>query len=118
MVRNVFRRLERLETRAAAATKKWSYSARNIERAENSSRYWSINAHQKRLDPGSGSGFRRLLSVITIAGAYMPAFCARWPDGSFSIVDAEDQTEALIQLDEIGDEPADLWQMQSCLLDF
>jgi hypothetical protein len=28
MVRNVFRQLERLETRAAAATKKWSYSAR------------------------------------------------------------------------------------------
>jgi hypothetical protein len=48
----------------------------------------------------------------------MPAFCARWPDGSFSIVDADDETDALIQLDELGDEPAELWQMQSCLLDF
>jgi hypothetical protein len=48
----------------------------------------------------------------------MPAFCARWPDGSFSIVVADDETDALIQLDELGDEPAELWQMQSCLLDF
>ena len=48
----------------------------------------------------------------------MPAFCARWPDGSFSIVEADDKTHALIQLDELGDEPAELWQMQSCLLDF
>jgi len=48
----------------------------------------------------------------------MPAFCARWPDGSFSIVEADDQTHALIQLDELGDEPADLWQLDSCLLDF
>ena len=48
----------------------------------------------------------------------MPAFCARWPDGSFSIVDADDETDALIQLDELGEEPAELWQMQSCLLDF
>jgi hypothetical protein len=48
----------------------------------------------------------------------MPAFCARWPDGSFSIVDAEDETDALIQLDELGDEPAELWLMQSCLVDF
>jgi hypothetical protein len=48
----------------------------------------------------------------------MPAFCARWPDGSFSIVDADDETHALIQLDELGDEPAELWPLQSCLLDF
>jgi hypothetical protein len=48
----------------------------------------------------------------------MPAFCARWPDGSFSIVDADDETHALIQLDELGDEPAQLWQLQSCLVDF
>lgn len=48
----------------------------------------------------------------------MPAFCARWPDGSFSIADADDETDALIQFDELGDEPAELWQMQSCLLDF
>jgi hypothetical protein len=48
----------------------------------------------------------------------MPAFCARWPDGSFSIVDAVNETDALIQLDELGDEPAELWAMQSCLVDF
>lgn len=48
----------------------------------------------------------------------MPAFCARWPDGSFSIVDAHDEADALVQLDEFGDEPAELWQMKSCMLDF
>lgn len=48
----------------------------------------------------------------------MPAFCARWPDGSFSIVDADDETDALVQLDEFGDEPAELWRMKSCMLDF
>ena len=48
----------------------------------------------------------------------MPTFCARWPDGSFSIVGADDETDALIQLDELGDEPAELWRMDSCLLDF
>ena len=36
---------------------------------------------------------------IASDGVYMPAFCARWPDGSFSIVDAEDETDELIQLD-------------------
>ncbi len=48
----------------------------------------------------------------------MPAFCARWSDGSFSIVDADDEVHALIVLDELGDEPAEIWQMKSCLLDF
>src|ERR1019366_4572306 len=48
----------------------------------------------------------------------MPVFCARWPDGSFSIVDADDETHARIQLEELGEEPAELWPMQSCLLDF
>src|ERR1035438_9581370 len=48
----------------------------------------------------------------------MSVFCARWPDGSFSIVDADDETHARIQLDELGEEPAELWPMQSCLLDF
>jgi hypothetical protein len=48
----------------------------------------------------------------------MPAFCARWPDGSFSIVGADDETDALIQLDEPGDEPAELWPMDTCPLDF
>jgi hypothetical protein len=49
---------------------------------------------------------------------YMPAFCARWPDGGFSIVDVDDETHALIELDQLGDEPTQIWQMQSCLLDF
>jgi hypothetical protein len=48
----------------------------------------------------------------------MPTSCARWPDGSFSIVGADDETDALIQLDELGDEPAELGRMDSCLLDF
>jgi hypothetical protein len=48
----------------------------------------------------------------------MSAFCARWPDGSFSIVDADDETQSLIQLDELSDEPAELWRLESCLLDF
>jgi hypothetical protein len=48
----------------------------------------------------------------------MPAFGGRWPDVGFSIVDADDEVHALILLDELGDEPAELWQMQSCLLDF
>lgn len=48
----------------------------------------------------------------------MPAFCAHWPDGSFSIVDADSKTHALIQLDELGDEPAQVLRMDSCLLGF
>jgi len=48
----------------------------------------------------------------------MPVFFARWPDGSFSIVSAVDETDAYVQLDEIADEPAEVWEMQSCLLDF
>src|SRR5437016_10022858 len=56
--------------------------------------------------------------VTTTGGGYMLTFCARWPDGSFSIVGADDETDALIQLDELGDEPAELWPMDSCLLDF
>ena len=48
----------------------------------------------------------------------MPVFFARWPDGSFSIVSAMDETDAYVQLDEIADEPAEVWEMQSCLLDF
>lgn len=43
---------------------------------------------------------------------------ARWPHGSFSVVDADDETHARIQLDELGEEPTELWLMQSCLLDF
>ncbi len=48
----------------------------------------------------------------------MLVFCARWPHGSFSIVDADGETDALMQLDEFGDEPAELWPMKYCLLDF
>ena len=48
----------------------------------------------------------------------MSAFCARWSDGSFSIVEAKDKTHALMLLDELGDEPAELWRLKSCLLDF
>src|SRR6266849_2655311 len=48
----------------------------------------------------------------------MPACCARWPDGRFSVVDDDDDTHARIHLDELGEEPAALWLMQSCLLDF
>jgi hypothetical protein len=48
----------------------------------------------------------------------MPAFCARWPDGSFSLVTADDETHALIQPDELADEPAELSELESCLLDF
>ena len=48
----------------------------------------------------------------------MPVFFARWADGSFSIVNAVDETDAYVQLDEIADEPAEVWEMQSCLLDF
>lgn len=48
----------------------------------------------------------------------MPAFLARWPNGDCSIVIARSREDAIIQLDEIGDEPAGLWQMKSCLIDF
>jgi len=48
----------------------------------------------------------------------MSVFFARWPDGGFSIVSAVDETDAYVQLDEIADEPAEIWDMHSCLLDF
>ena len=48
----------------------------------------------------------------------MPAYCARWPDGSFSIVTARNQKHAIFQLDELGDEPADIWPLEACLIDF
>ena len=48
----------------------------------------------------------------------MPVFFARWRDGSFSIVSAVDETDAYVQLDEIADEPAEVSEMRSCLLDF
>src|SRR5260370_40974630 len=48
-----------------------------------------------------GSWYSQPSSVRTTGGGYMPTFCARWPDGSFSIVGADDETDALIQLDEL-----------------
>ena len=48
----------------------------------------------------------------------MPVFFARWRDGSFSIVSAADETDAYVELDEIADDPAEVSEMQSCLLDF
>ena len=48
----------------------------------------------------------------------MPVFFARWRDGSFSIVSAADETGAYVELDEIADDPAEVSEMQSCLLDF
>jgi hypothetical protein len=48
----------------------------------------------------------------------MPMYFARWPDGSFSVVDAADEQSAYVQLDELGPEPAELRLMESCLIDF
>lgn len=48
----------------------------------------------------------------------MPVFCARWPNGSFSIVEAGDLQEAYIRLDEFGPEPAAVWPLASCAMDF
>jgi len=48
----------------------------------------------------------------------MPVYFARWKDGSFSIVEAEDEGEAYGLLDEFGDEPAELSALESCLIDF
>ena len=45
-------------------------------------------------------------------------YFARWKDGSFSLVDAEDEDEAFQLLDEFGDEPAELSALDSCLIDF
>ena len=48
----------------------------------------------------------------------MPMYFARWPDGSFSLVNAGDEQDAYVQLDEFGEEPAELRLMESCLVDF
>ncbi len=48
----------------------------------------------------------------------MAVYFARWKDGSFSIVEAEDENEAYELLDEFGDEPAELSVLKSCLIDF
>ena len=48
----------------------------------------------------------------------MPVYFARWKDGSFSIVEADDEDEAYELLDEFGDEPAELLVLKSCLIDF
>src|ERR1035437_8549455 len=51
-------------------------------------------------------------------GKPMPVFCARWPNGSFSIVEAGDLQEAYVRLDEFGPEPAAVWPLASCAMDF
>src|SRR5271167_3577547 len=48
----------------------------------------------------------------------MPMYFARWPDGTFSLVHGDDEQSAYVQLDEIGEEPAELRVMASCLVDF
>jgi hypothetical protein len=48
----------------------------------------------------------------------VPTFFARWLDGGFSIVAAVDESDAYVQLDEIADEPSEVWEMPLCLLDF
>ena len=48
----------------------------------------------------------------------MAVYFARWKDGSFSIVEADDEDEAYELLDEFGDEPAELFALKSCLIDF
>jgi hypothetical protein len=48
----------------------------------------------------------------------MAVYFARWKDGSFSIVEADDENEAYELLDEFGDEPAELLTLKGCLIDF
>ncbi len=48
----------------------------------------------------------------------MPVYCARWPDASFSVVVADDEDEAYVKLDEFGVEPAMVWELASCAMDF
>ena len=46
-------------------------------------------------------------------------FFCRWPNGDFSIVNAQDREDAVIQLDEWGNaEQAQLWPMETCMIDF
>jgi len=47
----------------------------------------------------------------------MPMYFSRWPDGTFSLVHAGSEQDAYVQLDELGDEPAELRPMESCLVD-
>lgn len=48
----------------------------------------------------------------------MPAFCARWPDGSFrSSMPTMKLTHACSSMS-LTEEPAELWPMHSCMLDF
>ena len=49
---------------------------------------------------------------------HMAVYFARWKDGNFSIVEADDEDEAYELLDEFGDEPAELLALKSCLIDF
>lgn len=49
---------------------------------------------------------------------HMAVYFARWKDGSFSIVEADDENGAYELLDEFGDEPAELSPLKSCLINF
>jgi hypothetical protein len=48
----------------------------------------------------------------------MALYFARWKDGSFSLVEADNEDEAYELLDEFGDEPVALSELDSCLIDF
>jgi hypothetical protein len=48
----------------------------------------------------------------------MPHSAPVGPTAAFRFVDADDKTDARIQLDELGEEHAELWPMQFCMLDF
>ena len=48
----------------------------------------------------------------------MAMYIARWPDGSFSIVQADDEGKAYELLDEFGDEPAEVSFLKNCTIDF
>jgi hypothetical protein len=48
----------------------------------------------------------------------MVVYFARWKDGSFSLVEADNEDDAYELLDEFGDEPVELSVLNSCLIDF
>jgi hypothetical protein len=64
------------------------------------------------------SGSASLEIALSFKDWHMAVYFARWKDGSFSIVEADDEDDACELLDEFGDEPAELWPLKSCLIDF
>jgi hypothetical protein len=48
----------------------------------------------------------------------MAVYFARWKDGSFSLVEDHDKDGAYELLDAFGDEPVELSELNSCLIDF